>query len=545
MPNSYFSYMFLKPGIYNNYTNFRLFTNITNDNFINNNYIETNPSYLDYGYGTINGDAGDILSISSNYYGTSNVSIFSKHLNISSIVGCDYSNMLTRPVKEAHGIVWKVVVDGYDAQDEFDQLPPLGVGRHKFEVYYNRDDMNTTFTPSVSMGMRQPYTQTPIDKDGFWCVKDSASVYTVFLDITGKTNCDGLNRIKVTGGKDYDHFDIPEESCRFNVLVQAAGSMATGFAAEAGMGNVKLTWNNENNDFEDAMGFNVYRYTMLNDSVAGDTIRLNQTILDIEATEYTDYEVTPGETYYYYYKVLSTDLKEYDISNVVAATPLTSTLGDANASGEVDVADVITTVNYAAGMEPRPFIFEAADVNVDQDIDILDVIGIIKLITNPSANVTAMAEAEAIYSVENGVVYVDCPVELAGVQVMLNATQDATITPTEELNGFERVGAWLGENSYVFLAYNMANRTIPAGKHALLTIGDASITDLRLADKQGHNVYAYVATPTVIDVIPADGKAVRHPGIYDLMGRKISSQASDLDRLAPGIYIVDGQKVVR
>ena len=47
-------------------------------------------------------------------------------------------------------------------------------------------------------------------------------------------------------------------------------------------------------------------------------------ILDIEATEYTDYEVTPGETYYYYYKVLSTDLQEYDISNVVAATPLTT-----------------------------------------------------------------------------------------------------------------------------------------------------------------------------------------------------------------------------
>ena len=453
--------------------------------------------------------------------------------------------MPTRPYKEAHGIVWKVVVDGYDAQDEFDLLPPLGVGRHKFEVYYNRDDMDTTFTPTITMGVRPPYTQIGIAEDGFWSVKDSVSVYTAYLNITGKLQADGLNRIKVTGGKDYDHFDIPEESYRFNVHVQAAGSMATGFEAEAGLGKVNLTWNNENNDFEDAMGFNVYRYTMLNDSVAGDTIRLNQTILDIEATEYTDYEVTPGETYYYYYKVLSTDLKEYDISNVVAATPLTSTLGDANASGEVDVADVITTVNYAAGMEPRPFIFEAADVNVDQDIDILDVIGIIKLITNPSANVTTMAEAEAIYSVENGVVYVDCPVELAGVQVMLNATHDATITPTEELKGFERVGAWLGENSYVFLAYNMANRTIPAGKHALLTIGDASITDIRLADKQGHNVYAYVATPTVIDVIPADGKAVRNPGIYDLMGRKISSQASDLDRLAPGIYIVNGQKVVK
>ncbi len=54
-----------------------------------------------------------------------------------------------------------------------------------------------------------------------------------------------------------------------------------------------------------------------------------------------------------------------------------------------------------------------------------------------------------------------------------------------------------------------------------------------------------MATPPVIEVIPPDGKAARHPGIYDLMGRKIASQASDLERLAPGIYIVNGQKVVK
>lgn len=548
--NSYIPY---SDGRYLNYSNFVDFSNLNvtqgwlySDLFFCNTIINKER----YFWGRYNGITTDHAECPS-WLGTGKEEIIRPYIydSMNPLFDCfttiDLSNMPTRPYKEAHGIVWKVVVDGYDAQDEFDLLPPLGVGRHKFEVYYNRDDMDTTFTPTITMGVRPPYTQIGIAEDGFWSVKDSVSVYTAYLNITGKLQADGLNRIRVMGGKDYDHFDIPDEYWRFNVLVQAAGSMATGFAAEAGMGNVKLTWNNENNDFEDAMGFNVYRYTMLNDSVAGDTIRLNQTILDIEATEFTDYEVTPNQTYYYYYKVLSTDLKEYDISNVVAATPLTSTLGDANASGEVDVADVITTVNYAAGMEPRPFIFEAADVNVDTEIDILDVIGIIKLITNPSANVTAMAEAEAIYSVENGVVYVDCPVELAGVQVMLNATHDATITPTEVLNGFERVGAWLGENRYVFLAYNMADRTIPAGKHALLTIGDASITDIRLADKQGHNVYAYVATPTVIDVIPADGKAVRHPGIYDLMGRKISSQASDLERLAPGIYIVNGQKVVK
>ena len=458
----------------------------------------------------------------------------------------DLSNMPTRPYSEAHGIVWKIVVNGYDSQDEFDLLPPLGVGRHIFEVYFNRDDMDTTVTPILTMGVRPPYTQIGIAEDGFWSVKDSVSVYTAYLTITGKLQADGVNRIYVAGAQDGEHFEIPIENTRFNVLVQAAGSMATGFAAQAGLGKVDLTWNNENNDFEDAMGFNVYRFQLNENNDTINRVRLNETILDIEATEFTDYEVTPGETYYYYYKVLSTDLKEYDISNVVAATPLTSTLGDANASGWVDVADVITTVNYAAGMEPRPFLFEAADVNADQDIDILDVIGIIKIITRPNTPATASIESCAIYSVEDGVVWVDSPIDLAGVQLTLNADQDAAITATETLNGFEQVGAWMDENSYLFLAYNMNGKVIPAGKHPILTIGDAEIIDIRLSDRDGHNVLATPAEEVVtgIGVLKPDVLQSRMQGIYDMTGRKVASSASVLNRLAPGIYIVNGKKTV-
>lgn len=458
----------------------------------------------------------------------------------------DLSNMPTRPYKEAHGIVWKVVVDGYDAQDEFDLLPPLGVGRHKFEVYFNRDDMDTTVTPMLAMGVRPPYTQIGIAEDASWSIKDSVSVYTAYLTITGRLQADGLNRIYVSEARDGEHFEIPYENTRFNVLVQAAGSMATGFAAEAGLGNVKLTWNNENNDFEDAMGFNVYRFQLNAENDTINMTRLNETILDTEATQYIDYEVTPGETYYYYYKVLSTDLKEYDISNVVAATPLTSTLGDANASGEVDVADVITTVNYAAGMEPRPFIFEAADVNVDTEIDILDVIGIIRIITNPNAApATASIESVAEYWVKDGVVWLETPVDLAGVQVSLDAPLGSSITPTEDLDGFEKVSTWLADNDYLFLAYNMAGRTISAGRHPILNIGESEIADIRLSDNYGHNVMATPSIVTAVENINADGKRAVPQGIYDLMGRKISSKASDINRLHHGIYIVNGVKVVK
>ncbi len=468
----------------------------------------------------------------------------------------DLSNMPSEPIHEAHGIVWKVVVNGYDAQDEFEQLPPLGVGRHKFEVYFNRP-MNKEVAPQISFGVREPYTQNAVAEDGSW--NEEGTIYTAYKTITGKTKSDGLNRIYVYGAEDDEFFEIPYENTRFNINIQAAGSMATGFMAEAGLGRVNLTWNNDENNFDDAMGFNVYRYNYVEkDSldrygrptgvkiIVPDTIRINQDIVDVEATSFIDYDVKPGETYYYYYKVLSTDLQEYDISNVVAATPQTGELGDANGSGDVDVADVITTVNYAAGQQPKPFIFEAADMNTDLSIDILDVIGIIKKIMNPSAGTQAFEEATATYTIENGTLYVESPVALAGVQVQLaldGRGNKEDVRVAEDLNGFEHTSAWLSDNDYLFLAYNMNGKTLPAGKHALLHIGNGLIAQMRLADNAGHNVEAIGDDATRINRMAGDVMTV--PGIYDLQGRKITGNSQWQGQLPKGVYIINGKKVVR
>lgn len=474
-----------------------------------------------------------------NYFGSSKEATVRKSiLDINNNYGTteyDLSNMLTRPNAEAHGVVWKVVVDGYDAQDEFDMLPPLGVGKHKFEVYFNRP-MRTSVTPMVAMGVRMPYTQIPIAEDGTWSA--DSTVYTAYLTITGKTGADGLNRIYVDGAKDNEGFEIPYENSRFNVNVQAAGSLSTGFMGEAGLGKVTLSWNDVQNSFDDFLGYNLYRYTD-----KGDTIKVNKQLLDNETLEYVDYDVVPGTTYCYQYKVITTDLKETDPSNVVAVTPMTSTIGDANGSGNVDVADVITTVNYASGQEPKPFIFEAADINKDLQIDILDVVGIIRTILNPNADVSSMAMATATYTVENGIVYVDSPVDLAGVQIQIATEKGSQIKATDELEGFEQASSWLSDNDFLFMAYSMSGKTLAAGKHAILNIGNAKIMDIRLSDAAGKNVEAKAGQETSVTRLGADIMNVS--GIYTLTGVKLSGRSSDLKKLPAGVYIVDGKKVVK
>lgn len=558
---------------------------LVNTNYINNYYIS------DKDLGKYTGKAYAIgfnspkpqldHADSPSYLGTSREDIIRPYIfEIGNALGTygqiDLSNMPNRPYSEAHGVVWKVCVNGKDAQDEFENLTPLGVGKHKFEVYFNRS-MNKTVAPNIFYGVREPYNQHEIAEDGSW--NADGTIYTVYATITGKTTSDGKNRIYVQSAEDNEFFPCPYEKDRFNFIIAAAGSLATGFSAEAKMGRVNLTWNNDENDFEDAMGFNIYRYTeserlmpvydewgnpvyemdeelnyvydengclipKMELRTVADTLRLNTDIVDIETTEYTDYDVTPGETYYYMYKVLSTDLQEYDVSNVVAATPLTSTLGDANGSGEVDVADVITTVNYAAGMDPKPFIFEAADMNVDQNIDILDVVGIIQKILNPSAGAKMRVESVATYTVEDGIVYVESPVDLAGVQLQLNAPEQETPEVLNTLNGFEHASAWLTDEDYLFLGYNMNGKTIPAGKHALFNIGNAQLRSIRLSDTMGGNVTAEAGNATAIEMLTPTLTKSTH-GIYNLNGQKVAGSASDLEKLPKGVYIVDGIKVVK
>ena len=442
----------------------------------------------------------------------------------------DLDYVAKTPNPEAHGIVWKVVVNGKDAQDEFEELAPLGVGKHKFEVYFNRP-MNKAVTPTISMGVRPPYASISIAEEGEnsgW--NEAGDIYTAYLTINGKTNADGLNRIRVYGAEDDEYFEIPEEKYRFNVMVQKAGSMSTGLMAEAGLGKVSLTWETAEEDFADLMGYNVYRY----EADPEKATQINETLVDATETEFVDYDVVPGTTYYYMVKEMGTDLQQHDVSNVVAATPLTAQKGDANGSMSVDVADVVTEVNYLTNQNPQPFIFEAADVNSDNAVNILDVVGTVNIIMTPEAG-TSSVDNTATFTVEDGILYVDATTPLGGVQVSVAAPSGTEFETMEGLNGMEHAGSWMNENEYMLLAYSMSGKTIGIGKQPLLRIGDAEVKSIVASDARGKNVLAVNGATTSIDELPfgIDNFKNAEMRYYDLSGRMINSKAAQKS----GMYI--------
>ena len=423
-----------------------------------------------------------------NYYGSSNPDILAESIIDffeDGSLGIVTINAMDSASAEAHGMVWKVLVNGLDAQDQYDELDPVGIGTHEFQVYFNRE-MDTTITPVIRYGVTIPYVQTTVQEEGSWSA--DGKVYTV-EHVVRIGAADGINRIRVQDAQDLDHFVIPVEDSRFNMLVQSAGSASSGFFATPGLGKIELDWETPSSELiDDMLGYSMYRYQITESTddegnvtyEEGDPVAINEAL--IVGTEFTDFDVEEGESYYYKYKILRTNFEETDFSNAIASTPLTSTLGDSNGDFEVNLLDVIVDVNHILGMNPNPFIFRAADVNNDSVINVLDVVGTVDLILNPTGNMGVngldhsityfpnQPVGEATFTWEGQRLYVESAHAIGGLQLSLPVGLEVELAGG--LQNVEHI--WYEQDGLnTLMAFSFDNVALTDGKTLLLTVADA------------------------------------------------------------------------
>ena len=427
--------------------------------------------------------------IGANFYlGSSDSNIISDNiddaLNFSgtSIV-ISRDNLSTIPHEEAHGLVWKVLVNGKDAQDEYALMDPVGVGSHEFKVYFNRE-MDTSVNPQVSYGVTIPFTQKIITEEGTW--SSDGKIYTVNHEI-GIGAADGINRIRVQDAQDLDYFKIPVEDTRFNFLLQSAGSASAGWFATPGLGKIDLEWVAPSSDvLDDVLGYNMYRYQLDVDGNESDVVKLNESLI-IEDTDdsttgvyFTDFDVEQEQTYFYKYKILRTSFEETDYSSTVSSVPLTSELGDSNGDFDVDVLDLVQDVDYILGNNPSPFIFVAADVNNDETINVLDIVGTVDLILNPGGEsgrqptgsinyFSNNSIGDAVFTWEGNDLYVTSDFDIGGIQLAFD--KDFIYSLSDDLSNIERLD-YLQDNAKVVMLYSFNNNIIANTKTKILTRSD-------------------------------------------------------------------------
>jgi len=451
-----------------------------------NNFTKYFPN-RSYNLGGSNDASGTVIG--ANFYlGSSDSNTISDNiddaLNFSgtSIV-ISRDNLSTIPHEEAHGLVWKVLVNGKDAQDEYALMDPVGVGSHEFKVYFNRE-MDTSVNPQVSYGVTIPFTQKIITEEGTW--SSDGKIYTVNHEI-GIGAADGINRIRVQDAQDLDYFKIPVEDTRFNFLLQSAGSASAGWFATPGLGKIDLEWIAPSSDvLDDVLGYNMYRYQLDVDGNESDVVKLNESLI-VEDTDdsttgvyFTDFDVEQEQTYFYKYKILRTSFEETDYSSTVSSVPLTSELGDSNGDFDVNVMDLVQDVDYILGNNPSPFIFVAADVNNDETINVLDIVGTVDLILNPGGEsgrqptgsinyFSNNSIGDAVFTWEGNDLYVTSDFDIGGIQLAFD--KDFIYSISDDLSNIERLD-YLQDNAKVVMLYSFNNNIIANTKTKILTRSD-------------------------------------------------------------------------
>ncbi|MDC3351158.1 S8 family serine peptidase, partial [Flavobacteriaceae bacterium] len=433
--------------------------------------------------------------VAENYYGTSNESLANETIIDyfeDNTLGIVYAEISAIPSSLTNGIVWKVLVNDKDAQDEYALMDPIGVGPNEFKVYFNRE-MDTSVDPQVSYGVTYPYDQKSITEEGTW--SSDGKIYTIIHDV-GIGAADGINRIHVQGAQDLNNFFTPLENSRFNMLVQSAGSASTGFFAAGGLGKIDLEWVAPSADeLDDVLGYNMYRYEVDTDGVESDPVKLNDALIIEDSDEtttgvyFTDYAVLEGQTYFYKYKILRTSFEETDYSNAVSTAPLTSTLGDSNGDFAVDVLDLVHDVDYILGNNPTPFIFLAGDVNADNTINVLDIVGTVDIILNGDGGDSSSGSLDinfypsaaigyADFSWEGNDLYVESMHNVGGLQLAFESDFEYVL---HDLPGIERLD-YTQDGSKVLMLYSFNNTSIASTKTKLLTrIDNTKDIDINLA----------------------------------------------------------------
>jgi len=438
----------------------------------------------------------DIVNLPEQYWGTTDdLKIKPKYYDFwssATLPILNYEPILTTPSDSCPGHVWKVLVNGKDAQDEY--VDPVGVGPQRFDVYFNRP-MDPDYTPEVSFGVRWPYTQQAVADSGRW--SPDYKIWTAYKTINLFTG-DGINRIRVAGARDPESWEIlgweiPVEDDRFEFLISTAASSSLDFMATPGLGKVNLEWSDMNLD--DLLGFNMYRMEHITDTTLTNPALINASL--ITDTLFTDYNVEPNSKYYYFYKVVRTDLTESDSSRIVSATPFTSAKGDANGDLSVNVSDVVSTVSYILMNNPQPFIFEAADMNTDYVINVLDVTGIVNEILNPakSGQGNTGGGTASVYLL-NDTLYINTDVPVAGIQFTFHNIRSDGYTVLPALSGFERASLFKGD-TLLFLAYSMTGKTIGPGLIPVIKLASKTTTldNIILSNAKGASI-----TSTITDI---------------------------------------------
>ena len=304
------------------------------------------------------------------------------------------------------------------------------------------------------------------------------------------------------------------------------------------------------------------KYTIISFSMDGDEISTgNGTIVNLKVnipSDYTagDYITTMSNIKLMYgqTKTLLDDVTS--ILRVMACKP-----GDSDGDDVVDVADVVTTVNYILKRNPAKFVFESADIDKDNVIDVADVVGTVNIILKKNTtNYVRMRATEIVedndilsllcnddsYSLclDNQDRYVAAQFDIRLVEG--NVLESVRLNKNR-MNGHQVTYNQVDENVYRVLIYSVGDGTFKGDEGELVSIqtSNGSFIDIEnikfvtihQKTKEFDALHSGVNSINTTSQVPCID-------IYTTDGRLVRKHATTLEGLNKGIYIINNKKII-
>ncbi|NOZ07375.1 MAG: T9SS type A sorting domain-containing protein [FCB group bacterium] len=230
--------------------------------------------------------------------------------------------------------------------------------------------------------------------------------------------------------------------------------------------------------------------TITNDTVTFNDIAAGETELSLDAAAFDISNTTPdGHTAVF--NVTFTGEADTWYGGFSVTVNAYCVTGDVNADWEINVLDVIRSVNIIlnAGEPPTELELCSADTNQDGIINILDIIGMINFIVGRDISF-ADHSGSARVLIDDGSILLRSTVPVAGLQLTVNTSDIEVMTP-------ENMQWAVSNNNGQMLLYSLTGNVLPAGETLLFeTAGDIEISSVIVVNEAGDEINSSV------DLIP-------------------------------------------
>lgn len=251
----------------------------------------------------------------NNYWGTESITLINKMITDADDFPGMYVDIVEEPIltldspslAEIYPFVTKVYLTDNDGNIISNVISGETYNVH---LLFNCD-MDTETQPTVTYGGETPYTDYSVNGD-FVSPREWVDTTKISPVLTGGTM---YRRTKGGCAADDKWLVCGKDVLRFCFTTGTSGTLAMLLNAEGGANKVDLSW--AQNDYETLAGYNIYRSERADSGFK----KINLSV--VTDTSYTDTDVKPGVTYYYYFKVANTDgNEENSVSNTASAAPI-------------------------------------------------------------------------------------------------------------------------------------------------------------------------------------------------------------------------------